>query len=153
MRYFQDCTEFLAIAFSTLLYFLIVTRKSFSRLALDLEPQNPSSVAYNGLSICPKQVVGVDRDQVESIPSPSRPINRWLNVVLDLNGILCMCEEYRYWPKFHSWNPESNPHSSSVLAKIGPKAVYVHPLCSRFLSELSHFADFTVWSSMHESTT
>ena len=38
-------------------------------------------------------------DQVESIPSPSRAVNRWLNVILDLNGILCVCEEYRFLPK------------------------------------------------------
>ena len=32
-------------------------------------------------------------DQVESIPSPLRAVSRWLNVVMDLNGILCVCEE------------------------------------------------------------
>ena len=93
-------------------------------------------------------------NEVEKIfPSPSRAVSRWLNVVLDLNGILCACKEYRYLPKIHSWNPESNPHSSSVPAKIGPKVVYVHPSCSRFLSALSHFADIIVWSSMREPTT
>ena len=39
-------------------------------------------------------------DQVESIPSPLRAVNRWLNVVLDLNGILCVCEY-----KFFAQNP------------------------------------------------
>ena len=93
-------------------------------------------------------------NEVEKIfPSPSRAVSRWLNVVLDLNGILCICEKYRYLLKIHSWNPESNPHSSSVPAKIGPKAVYVCPSCSRFLSALSDFADIIVWSSMREPTT
>ena len=93
-------------------------------------------------------------NEVEKIfPSPSRAVSRWLNVVLDLNGILCVCEEYRYLPKIHLWNPESNPHSSFVPAKIGPKVVYVCPSCSRFLSALSDFADIIVWSSMREPTT
>ena len=92
-------------------------------------------------------------NEVEKIfPSPSRAVSRWLNVVLDLNGILCVCEEYKYLPKIHSWNPESNPHSS-VPTKIGPKAVYVRPSCSRFLSALSDFVDIIVWSSMCEPTT
>ena len=93
-------------------------------------------------------------NEVEKIfPSPSRAVSRWLNVVLDLNGILCVCEDYRYLPKIHSWNLESNPHSSSVPAKIGPKAVYVRSSCSRFLSAMSDFADIIVWSSMRKPTT
>ena len=77
-------------------------------------------------------------DQVESIPFLSRAVSRWLNVVVDLNGILCICEEYRFLPKTKSWNPESNPHSSSIDAKIGPKAVYVHLSCFPFLRAVSH---------------
>ena len=93
-------------------------------------------------------------NEVEKIfPSPSRAVSRWLNVVLDLNGILCVCEEYKYLPKIHSWNFESNPHSSSIPVKIGPKAVYVRPSCSKFLSALSDFADIIVWNSMREPTT
>ena len=95
----------------------------------------------------------MDGDQVENIPSLLSPVNRWLNVVLDLNGILCVYDKCRYHPKIHSCNPKSNPHSSLVLAKIDPKAVYVRLFCSRFLSELSHFADITVWSSMRKPTT
>ena len=91
-------------------------------------------------------------DQVESIPSPSRAVSRWLNVVLDLNGILCVCEEYRFLPKIQLWNSESNPHSS-IPAKIGPKAVYVCPSCSAFLRAMSDFADISIWSSMCEPTT
>ena len=36
-------------------------------------------------------------DEVEGIiPSLSRAVSRWLNVVLDLNGILCVCMEYKF---------------------------------------------------------
>ena len=86
----------------------------------------------------------MDGDQVESILFPSRPVNRWLNVVLDLNGILCVCEGYIYCPKIHLWNPESNPHSFLVPMKIGSKAIYIRLFSSRFLSELSHFVDIIV---------
>ena len=92
-------------------------------------------------------------DEVERItPSLSRAVSRWLNVVLDLNGILCVCAEYRFLPRITAWNPESAPHSSSVPARIGPKAVYVRPSCSTFLSALSGLADIIVWSSMCELT-
>ena len=95
----------------------------------------------------------MDGYQVESIPSPSKVVSRWLNVVLDLNGILRICEKYRFLPKIQAWNPESNPHSSSIPVKIGPKAVYVRPSCSTFLRAVSDFTDITIWSSMRESTT
>ena len=92
-------------------------------------------------------------DEVERItPSPSRAVSRWLNVVLDLNGILFVCAEYRFLPRIAAWNPKSTPHSSSVPARIGPKAVYVRSSCSTFLSVLSGFADITVWSSMRKLT-
>ena len=91
-------------------------------------------------------------DQVDSIPSLLRAVSRWLNVVLDLNGILCVCEEYRFLSKIQLWNLESNLHSSSILVKIGPKAVYVRPLCSTFLRAVSDFADITIWSSMRKPT-
>ena len=93
------------------------------------------------------------RDEVERItPSLSRAVSRWLNVVLDLKGILCVCAEYIFLPRIAAWNPESAPHSSLVPARIGPKAVYVRPSCSTFLSALSDFMDITIWSSMRKLT-
>ena len=75
----------------------------------------------------------MDGDEVERIiPSSSRVVSRWLNVVLDLNGILCVCAEYRFLPKIALWNLKSAPHSSLVPSKIGPKEVYVRPLCFKF---------------------
>lgn len=86
--------------------------------------------------------------------SLSEPGRRWLNVVLDLNGILCECKEARFTtPPITVWNRESDPFSSSVPSMIGPKAVYVRPHCEEFLSSLNEFADITVWSSMKVSTT
>ena len=95
----------------------------------------------------------MDGDEVERIiPSPLRAVSMWLNVNLDLNGILCVCAEYRFLPRITTWNPKSAPHSSSIPTRIGPKAVYVCSSCYTFLSALSDFADITVWSSMHELT-
>ena len=75
----------------------------------------------------------MDGNEVERIiPSPSRVVSRLLNAVLDLNGILCVCAEYKFLSKIVSWNPKSAPHSSFVPPRVGLKAVYVHPLCSRF---------------------
>ena len=92
-------------------------------------------------------------DEVERItPSPLRAVNRWLNVVPDLNGILCVCIEYKFLPRITAWNPESALHSSSIPARIGPKVVYVSPLCSTFLNALSSFANIIVWSSMYKLT-
>ena len=89
----------------------------------------------------------------ESVPSASRTPLRWLNVVLDLNGILCVCEERKYSPRGLTFLTESDPHSSTVPAAIGPKALYVRPMCAQFLSELSEIADISVWSSMKRETT
>ena len=87
-----------------------------------------------------------------TIPFPLRIVSRWLNVVLDLNGILCVCAGYRFLPKIALWKMLAF-HSSFVPMKIGLKVVYVRSLCSKFLSERSDFADIIVWSSMHKSTT
>ena len=92
-------------------------------------------------------------DEVKRItPSSSRAVSRWLNVVIDLNGILYVCTEYRFLPRIAAWNLESAPHSFSVPMRIGPKAVYVRPSCFTFLSVLSGFIDITVWSSMRKFT-
>ena len=93
----------------------------------------------------------MDGDEVErKIPSPSRAISRWLNVVVDLNGILCVCAEYKFLPKMTIWNLEIALQSFSILARIDPKAISVRPSCFRFLSVLSNFANITILNSMHE---
>ena len=78
---------------------------------------------------------------------------RWLNIILDLNGILCVCKERRYLPKEQLYNDLSQPHSAVLPAVVGPKAVYVRPHCQPFLRELALIAYISVWSSMANSTT
>lgn len=84
---------------------------------------------------------------------PLRVTSRWLNVILDLNGILCVCKDRRVVPKDQVYNLVSNAHSSVLPAPIGPKAVFVRPHCLDFLRELTAIAYVSVWSSMVLTTT
>ena len=84
---------------------------------------------------------------------PSRVVGRWLNVILDLNGILCVSKERRFLPKDQVYNLVSNAHSSVLPAAVGPKAVFVRPHCLDFLRELNLIANVSVWSSMALTTT
>ncbi|CAA9589412.1 hypothetical protein AVDCRST_MAG81-4655 [uncultured Synechococcales cyanobacterium] len=78
---------------------------------------------------------------------------RWLNVVFDLNGILCACEEFRFRDSKLRFRNDKAPHSSTVPAHVGPKLVWVRPGCNAFLDALSMFATISIWSSMKLSTT
>lgn len=86
--------------------------------------------------------------------SPPRVVQpRWLNIVFDLNGILCACEEFRLRSSGLRFNPDSAPHSSTVPARVGPKLVWVRPSCFAFLHAVSEFATISIWSSMRLGTT
>src|SRR5579875_2195079 len=90
-----------------------------------------------------KQVAGLGPDVLRRMDSPSSSPtrNRWLNVVLDLNGILCVCKGFKSNRNYmQSWNQEDSPHSPTKPAKIGPKFIFVRPNCKSFLRELSTFA-------------
>ena len=79
---------------------------------------------------------------------------KWINVVLDLNGILCVCKDWKSKELSHKkLRHFSQPHSATEPALVGPKAVWVKPNCSNFLTELRRFAIVSVWSSMKKSTT
>jgi hypothetical protein len=80
------------------------------------------------------------------------PIKKWLNVVLDLNGILYVYLEARLLPRGQTYVVGKKPHSSTVPFLVGRKAVYIRPSCKRFLIELSNVANITIWSSMRVST-
>jgi hypothetical protein len=63
------------------------------------------------------------------IPSWSRANMKWLNVVLGLNGILCICQGERPMLMGTMYVVSELPHSSNVLHLVGTKAIYVQPLC------------------------
>jgi hypothetical protein len=82
-----------------------------------------------------------------------RVAGKWLNVILDLNGILCVSKDRRFMPENQVYNVVSNAHSSVLPAAIGIKAVFVRPHCHDFLRELTLIANVSVWSSMVLTTT
>jgi len=82
-----------------------------------------------------------------------RSLPRWLNIVFDLNGILCACEEFRLRDPKLLFNNDRATHSSTVPALVGPKLVWVRPGCNVFLEALSKFATISIWSSMKLGTT
>ncbi len=87
------------------------------------------------------------------VPSPSSTNLKWLNVVLDLNGVLCVCEEKKFRPHGQRYLDSKDLHSATIPAAIGPKAVFVRPGCAKFLRDLAQFAHITIWSSMMKNTT
>ena len=78
----------------------------------------------------------------------SRTNEKWLNVVLDLNGILCVCEDWKSNRSTKQYNNSSAPHSATIGTIVGMKAVYVRPNCLNFLQELGKIVSISVWSSM-----
>lgn len=83
-----------------------------------------------------------------------QPRKKWLNIVLDLNGILCQCVDKSQLPKFGQTNTvSSHIFSASVPTRIGPKCVYTRPRLQEFLAELFDIADHVlIWSSMRKNT-
>jgi hypothetical protein len=83
-------------------------------------------------------------------------VPRWLNVILDLNGILCSCVQKNTVTRRGSQQKlfygEGFVHSATIPTCIGPKAIYVRPGVAALVRRVSRFADITVWSSMMQST-
>ena len=54
-----------------------------------------------------------------------RPPSKWLNIVLDLNGVLCQCVE-RSLARQHGRTLREDQHvySSRIPTLVGPKGVY-----------------------------
>ena len=69
---------------------------------------------------------------------------KWLNVVLDLNGILCDCFEARLVPQGQAYVVGKKTHSGTILFLVGPKVVYIHSSYQRILTELGNVADITI---------
>ena len=91
--------------------------------------------------VCKATISGVNNIE-EMGPVPSDSSSRWLNVVLDLNGILCTCKPA--WKARGFKNTDFRVHSATMPTKKGKKFVWVQPGCSNLLLELSMFATITV---------
>jgi hypothetical protein len=62
---------------------------------------------------------------------------KWLNVVMDLSGILCVCIEERLMPRGQTYVAGTKPHSGTVLHCVRPKAVYIRPSSRGSLESLA----------------
>ena len=94
----------------------------------------------------------------EYVPKSVSPVvlttkAKWLNIVLDINEILCHCMEKAGTSKMPSmYDVQHQIHSSAVPTIVGPKAVYTCPGLLKFLTEISKFATrIVIWSSMKKS--
>ena len=89
----------------------------------------------------------VPRDMSAVVPQSRR---KWLNVVLDLNGVLCETvakSSLEGKVKFHSIR--DNVYSWKQLTVVGNKAVYARPGVQEFLNVVTGVAKHViVWSSM-----
>jgi hypothetical protein len=79
---------------------------------------------------------------------------KWLNIVLDINGILCHYKEKVGTSRMpFVYDERQGIHSSMVPTIVGPKAIFVRPGLLEFLIEISKFAVcIFIWSSMKRST-
>jgi hypothetical protein len=91
----------------------------------------------------------------EYVPEGLSPIvlttkAKWLNIILDMNGILCHCMEKAGTSRMPFVYDESQGiHSSTVPMIVGSKAVFMRPGLLEFFTEISKFvARIFIWSSM-----
>jgi hypothetical protein len=87
----------------------------------------------------------------------SMNVPRWLNVILDLNGVICSCVQKstvtRRGSQQKLFYGEGFVHSATIPTCVVPKTIYVRPGVAAFVRRVNGFADITVWSSMIQSTT
>ena len=83
----------------------------------------------------------------------TRPL-KWLNIILNINGILYHCMEKAATRGMLFVNDvKQGIHSPTVPTIVGPKAIFTHLGLHEFLSTISKFAArILIWSSMKRST-
>ena len=83
-----------------------------------------------------------------------RPPSKWLNIVLDLNGVFCQCVKRSSASRHgRAFREDQHVYSSQIPTLVSPKGVYYRPRVCEFLHFISRFAaQVVVWSSMKRST-
>ena len=78
---------------------------------------------------------------------------KWLNIILDINGILCHYIEKVGTSKMpFVYDERQGIHSSIIPMVLRPKAVFMCPGLLEFFIEISKFAAcIFIWSSMKRS--
>ena len=85
-----------------------------------------------------------DIPPVEPAPRP-----KWLNIVFDLNGVLCQTVFKSTVEKMKSYKVQDHVLYHRYPTIIGPKAVFARPNVGEFLREVSNIANrVVVWTSM-----
>ena len=97
---------------------------------------------------------GGDAIGAPSLSIGCRPSSKWLNIVLDLNGVLCQCvERLSASRRGRTFREDQHVYSSWIPTLVGPKGVYCCPRVCEFLHFISGFAArVVIWSSMKRST-
>jgi hypothetical protein len=95
----------------------------------------------------------------EYVPEGVSPIvfmtkAKWLNIILNINIILCHCMEKARTSRMPFMYEESQGiHSSTVPTIVGPKVVFTRLGLLEFFTTISKFAAcIYIWSSMKRST-
>ena len=106
-------------------------------------------IVYQIISQAPRDVVPPASLAIHSRRSP-----KWLNIVLDLNGVFCQCMERSAAVRYgHTFCEDEHLYSSHIPTLVGPKGVYSHPRVRDFLRLIGTFAArILIWSSMKTST-
>lgn len=76
---------------------------------------------------------------------------KWLNIILDLNGVLCVSDQFKHIPTESRMAKQSEYHLLKNKFYIDFRIVQTRPHCREFLLELSKFANISVWSSMRRA--
>ena len=85
------------------------------------------------------------------IVSPLVPAawTKWLNIVFDLNGVLCHSAMKLYGEKMNPYQVEDNVLCHRRPTIVGPKAVFARPNVGEFLREVSEIAHrVVVWTTI-----
>ena len=71
----------------------------------------------------------------------SRLSSKWLNIFLDLNGVLCHCvERSAASQRRRTFCEDQHVYPLRIPTLVGPKGIYCHPCVREFLCFISDFA-------------
>lgn len=96
-----------------------------------------------------------ERSAARALPMVPRRPKKWLNLVFDLNGILCMCVDAKSsgQRKSKQLSEEGFHYNPRRGESVGPKLVFSRPKVREFLSAVREFAaTVNIWSSMKHTT-
>ena len=90
----------------------------------------------------------------QSAIESTNPKPKWLNIVLDINGILYHCMDKKATKRMLFVNSmHQRIYSSTAPTIVGLKAIFMWPSLLEFFTAISKFvARVIIWSSLKKST-